>query len=176
MNLDDVLRDRLAVVKANGTAQEALRIVQKSIRLQIRIDPPLIERFSRMVKENFTAGSAPFRKACLQPSPLLRLMTAKSGRRAATTSLRKRSLRATTRRPSVRRRVLNGAPEEIRTPDPQIRRRACFIEGPSDSCKPALAAEYESQRVVSVLQTQTNRNAPARMAVRRGFLTLARRP
>jgi hypothetical protein len=26
------------------------------------------------------------------------------------------------------------------------------------------------------LQTQTNPNAPARMAVRRGFLTLARRP
>jgi hypothetical protein len=63
-------------LRHNGTAQEALRIAQKSIRLQIRIDPPLIERFSRMVKENFTAGSAPFRKACLQPSPLLRLMTA----------------------------------------------------------------------------------------------------
>jgi hypothetical protein len=33
---------------------------------QIQIDPALIERFGRMMRENFSTGSVPFRKAYLQ--------------------------------------------------------------------------------------------------------------
>ena len=33
---------------------------------QIQINPPLIERFGRMMQEHFTTGSVPFRKAYLQ--------------------------------------------------------------------------------------------------------------
>ena len=33
---------------------------------QIQVDPALVERFSRVMKENFTSGSVPFRKAYLQ--------------------------------------------------------------------------------------------------------------
>ena len=33
---------------------------------QIQIDPALIERFGRMMRENFSIGSVPFRKAYLQ--------------------------------------------------------------------------------------------------------------
>jgi hypothetical protein len=33
---------------------------------QVKIDPALIERFGRMMREHFTTGSVPFRKAYLQ--------------------------------------------------------------------------------------------------------------
>ena len=52
-DLDEVLKDRLNTVKEHSTSQ-------------IQIDPKLIERFGRVMRENFTTGSIPFRKAYLQ--------------------------------------------------------------------------------------------------------------
>jgi site-specific DNA recombinase len=66
-DLDDVLKDRLATLKANrDRAKAALERAKESSASQIRIDPALIEQFGRMMRENFSAGSVPFRKAYLQ--------------------------------------------------------------------------------------------------------------
>jgi len=65
-NLDDVLRDRLAIVKAQHDRAKALKRAKEHSACQIRVDPPLTERFSRTVQETFTTGSVPFRKAGLQ--------------------------------------------------------------------------------------------------------------
>ena len=67
-DLDDVLKDRLAVLKADrDRAKAALERAKEQLRPQIRIDPALIERFGRVMRENLTSGSVPFRKAYLQP-------------------------------------------------------------------------------------------------------------
>src|SRR5262249_23261923 len=64
---DDVLKDRLAVLKAgHDKAKAALERAKEHYAPQIRIDPALIERFGRMMRENFSNGSVPFRKAYLQ--------------------------------------------------------------------------------------------------------------
>jgi site-specific DNA recombinase len=66
-DLDEVLKDRLNVVKADrDRAQAALERAKEHLSPQIRIDPSLIERFGRMMQEHFTNGSVPFRKAYLQ--------------------------------------------------------------------------------------------------------------
>ena len=66
-DLDDVLKDRLNCLKADrDRARAALETTKSRIAPQIRIDPALIERFGRSVREKFTTGSAPFRKAYLQ--------------------------------------------------------------------------------------------------------------
>ena len=46
-----------------------------------------------------------------------------------------------------------GAPEEIRTPDPQIRRLVASVEPPQDYCKPDAVGTLKYQRVSPRLQT-----------------------
>jgi site-specific DNA recombinase len=66
-DLDDVLRDRLNSLKSDrGRAKAALEATKSQIASDIHIDPALIERFGRSMREKFTAGSVPFRKAYLQ--------------------------------------------------------------------------------------------------------------
>ena len=66
-DLDEVLKERLAALKADrDQAKAALERAKESSASPIRIDPALIERFGRTMRENFTTGSIPFRKAYLQ--------------------------------------------------------------------------------------------------------------
>jgi site-specific DNA recombinase len=66
-DLDDVLKDRLNSLKADrDRAKAALEAAKSQIAPAIHIDPALIERFGRNMREKFTAGSVPFRKAYLQ--------------------------------------------------------------------------------------------------------------
>ena len=67
-DLDEVLKDRLDTLKAErDRAKAALETRQVSGHaLALHIDPALIERFGRTMRENFTIGSVPFRKAYLQ--------------------------------------------------------------------------------------------------------------
>jgi len=66
-DLDDLLKDRLNSLKADrDRAKAALETAKSQIALPIRIDPALIEQFGRGMREKFTAGSVPFRKAYLQ--------------------------------------------------------------------------------------------------------------
>jgi DNA invertase Pin-like site-specific DNA recombinase len=66
-DVDDVLKDRLNNLKADrDRARAALETAKLNIAPAIRIDPALIEQFGRSMRENFTAGSMPFRKAYLQ--------------------------------------------------------------------------------------------------------------
>ena len=66
-DLDDVLKDRITNLKADrDRAKAALDAAKDQIAPAIRIDPALIERFGRSMREKFTAGSVPFRKAYLQ--------------------------------------------------------------------------------------------------------------
>ncbi|MFL6823797.1 MAG: hypothetical protein ACJ8FA_14650 [Xanthobacteraceae bacterium] len=62
-----MLKDRLNSLKADRhRATAALETAKSHIAPQIRIDPALIERFGRSMREKFTTGSVPFRKAYLQ--------------------------------------------------------------------------------------------------------------
>ena len=66
-DLDDVLKHRLNSLKADrDRAKAALEVAKSQVAPGIRIDPALIERFGRSMREKFTAGSVPFRKAYLQ--------------------------------------------------------------------------------------------------------------
>jgi DNA invertase Pin-like site-specific DNA recombinase len=66
-DLDDVLRDRLATLKAErDRARAALERAKEQSVSPIQVDPALVERFSRIMKENFTTGSMPFRKSAHQ--------------------------------------------------------------------------------------------------------------
>ena len=54
-DLDDVLKDRLNTLKAErDRAKAALETAKYQIAPGIRIDPALIERFGRGMRENFT--------------------------------------------------------------------------------------------------------------------------
>ena len=65
-DLDDVLKDRLTALKAGrDRAKAALNRAKEQSAPQIRIDPALIDRFGRLMRENFASGSIPFRKAYL---------------------------------------------------------------------------------------------------------------
>jgi len=65
--LDDVLKDRINSLKADrDRAIAALEATKSQIAPAIRIDPTLIERFGRTMREKFATGSVPFRKAYLQ--------------------------------------------------------------------------------------------------------------
>jgi site-specific DNA recombinase len=65
--MDDVLKDRLNSLKADrDRAKAALERVTLHSSKAIQIDPALLEQFSRKMRENFTSGSIPFRKAYLQ--------------------------------------------------------------------------------------------------------------
>ena len=66
-DLDEVLKERLNTLKADrDRAKAALERAKEQSASQIQIDPALIERFGRTMRENFTAGSVPFRKAYLR--------------------------------------------------------------------------------------------------------------
>jgi site-specific DNA recombinase len=66
-DLDEVLKDRLDILKAQrDRAKAALERAKEHLAPQIRIDPALIERFGRSMRENVSTGSVPFRKAYLQ--------------------------------------------------------------------------------------------------------------
>ena len=65
-DLDEILKDRLTVLKAErDRAKAALERAKEQSASPIQIDPALIERFGRTMRENFTTGSVPFRKAYL---------------------------------------------------------------------------------------------------------------
>jgi len=66
-DLDDVLRDRLVALKAQrDRAKAALERAKEHSASQFQINPALIERFGRIMRENFSTSSVPFRKAYLQ--------------------------------------------------------------------------------------------------------------
>jgi hypothetical protein len=66
-DLDEILKDRLTALKAGrDRAKAALERAKEQSASPIQIDPALIERFGRTMRENFTTGSVPFRKAYLQ--------------------------------------------------------------------------------------------------------------
>jgi hypothetical protein len=66
-DLDDVLKDRLKTVKADrDRAKAALERAKEHSAFHIQIDPALIERFGRTMREKFSTGSVPFRKAYLR--------------------------------------------------------------------------------------------------------------
>ena len=65
--IDDVLKDRLNSLKAErDTAKAALERAKASGGAPILIDPALLERFGRNMRDQFTSGSIPFRKAYLR--------------------------------------------------------------------------------------------------------------
>lgn len=65
--IDTVLKDRLEALKADrDRAKAALDRAKQQAVSPIVIDPALIEQFSRTMREKFTSGSVPFRKAYLQ--------------------------------------------------------------------------------------------------------------
>ena len=66
-DLDEVLKDRLNTLKADrDRAKAALERSEEHLASPIRINPALIERFGRMMREHFTVGSVPFRKAYMR--------------------------------------------------------------------------------------------------------------
>ena len=66
-DVDEVLKDRLDTLKADrDRAKAALERAKEHSAPQIQIDPASIERFGRTMRENFSTGSIPFRKAYLR--------------------------------------------------------------------------------------------------------------
>ena len=66
-DLDEVLKDRLNMLKTGrDQAKAALERAKEHSAAQIQIDPGLIERFGRIMRESFSVGSVPFRKAYLR--------------------------------------------------------------------------------------------------------------
>jgi site-specific DNA recombinase len=66
-DIDDVLKDRLDTLKGDrDRAKAALEHAKEHSDSQIQIDPAVIERFGRSMREHFSTGSIPFRKAYLQ--------------------------------------------------------------------------------------------------------------
>lgn len=64
--IDDVLKDRLKTLRVTrDNAKAALDRAREGSDRPISIDPALIERFGRTMRENFTTGSIPFRKSYL---------------------------------------------------------------------------------------------------------------
>jgi site-specific DNA recombinase len=66
-DLDDVLKDRLADLKAvRDRANAALERAGSHVAPSMQIDPVLIEEFGRLMRHNLTNGLIPFRKAYLR--------------------------------------------------------------------------------------------------------------
>jgi site-specific DNA recombinase len=62
-----MLKDRLHTLKAErNRAREALARAREHLSPHVKIDPDMIERFARAMRENFSTGSVPFRKAYLR--------------------------------------------------------------------------------------------------------------
>jgi site-specific DNA recombinase len=65
--MDDVLKDRLNSLKVDrDPTKAALERATWQSSQAIQLDPALIEQFGRTMRENFTSGSIPLRKAYLQ--------------------------------------------------------------------------------------------------------------
>jgi len=63
---DDVLKDRIAALKADrDRAQAALDRIKSGARPTVGISPVVVERFGRTMREKLTTGDMPFRKAYL---------------------------------------------------------------------------------------------------------------
>jgi site-specific DNA recombinase len=68
-DLDDVLKDRLYSLKAErDRAKASLEAAKHQIAPEIRIDPALIERFGRSMREKFTTGSVRILTPGVSPS------------------------------------------------------------------------------------------------------------
>jgi site-specific DNA recombinase len=66
-DLDEVLKDRIHTLKASrDRAKAALERARSHAAPPIQIDSALIERFGRTMREMFSTGSVPFRKAYLK--------------------------------------------------------------------------------------------------------------
>lgn len=66
-DLDEVLKDRLNELKSKrDRAIAALDRAREQVGPRIDVDPALIDRFGRQMRERFSTGSVPFRKAYLQ--------------------------------------------------------------------------------------------------------------
>lgn len=64
--LDDILKDRISTLKlAHASAKAALDRIRTSTPATA-IDPELIERFGRLMRENITTGDIPFRKTYIR--------------------------------------------------------------------------------------------------------------
>ena len=67
LDVDEVLKERLTTLKGDrDRAKATLERAREQSASRIQIDPALIERFGRTLRENFTTGSVPFRKAYLR--------------------------------------------------------------------------------------------------------------
>jgi site-specific DNA recombinase len=65
--LDDILRDRLNVVKAHhARATAAFEQLRRQAAPAIQLDPNVIERFGKIMRENLGTGSLPFCKEYLR--------------------------------------------------------------------------------------------------------------
>ena len=104
-DLDDVLKDRLNSLKADrDRAKATLERAKEHAASPIQIDPALIERFGRMMRENLTTGSVPFRKAYLQSLiSVIEVDDTISGSRAARNCSKRPCLPAKAVRAGVRR-------------------------------------------------------------------------
>jgi site-specific DNA recombinase len=66
-DVDEVLKDRLNALKADrDRGKAALERAKETSAPRIQIDPALIDQFGRTMREHFSTGSVPFRKAYLQ--------------------------------------------------------------------------------------------------------------
>lgn len=66
-DLDEILKDRRNTLKVErDRANAALDRARPYAGSPIQNDPALIEQFGRTMRENFSTGSVPFRKAYLQ--------------------------------------------------------------------------------------------------------------
>ncbi len=64
--LDDILKERIAALKlARGNAKAALDRMCAS-KSNVAIDPALVERFGRLMRESITTGDIPFRKTYIR--------------------------------------------------------------------------------------------------------------
>ena len=90
--------------------------------LQIEIDPALLERFGRTMREHFTTGSVPFRKAYMQSLiDVIEVDDRQIPIKGSKDVLEKAVLASQKGQADCSQIVPSGAPEGIRTPDPQIR-------------------------------------------------------
>ncbi len=64
--LDDILKDRITTLKlANANAKAALDRIRSTLPKTV-IDPEMIEKFGRLMRENITTGDIPFRKTYIR--------------------------------------------------------------------------------------------------------------
>jgi len=145
-DVDEVLKERLNTLKGDrDRAKAALERAKEQSASQIQIDPALIERFGRTMRENFTASSVPFRKAYLQSLiDVIEVDDHQVRIKGSKDVLEKAVLASPHPESWCSQTSTRWRPEEIRTPDPQIR-SLCqpidFATSCSESPSRALAAQ-----------------------------------